>query len=978
MSARGSGAWIILAGAVLLVLTVASAGPTPAGFWAPEGFVAQADTLIRRGGLDLRCGEQDSIAVRVVAGSPEEAFFDASYLRSDVRAFNRSPDATRSPFLVEGCRLVGVDPFYHRVDLPYNRLPRWRGDVLFTFDGTTATLEGGAAQVLELRHPVDRADAAGGARRVAPDEEGARAYTSLLRLSDPGSPEILADAFFVGDVPVLVDRRDVGSAEAVRVNGFRTPPGRMLRLGSGDWLQLVTAGPEPVPGASWTYLVETGDRARTASFVRVRNDRVDRLYPARRLEPLLRPFSQAMDLALQSVPGAAGSSVVTADVRLTVDRELSDALDERVATWCRDFAHPTRPRAVSALVMDAFTGAVVALPSCPGRPELAPFEPLSTRTRERFLRNQNLVSHPVGSAAKPFWTAAVATTWPNFLDFRIEPHPAGPADRVLGCELRAPYHDGHGSDGWTGLEEFLRRSCNRYQVELATAALALGSETTPDECRGPLAPAAFARCFADPLRTRVAAGVSGGATGTGGEAVGTGRVRFCDAVVTTVLSPGMDVVGASCDDLQLVDAAFDPGPALARLANVSVYRDPSPGTLGDGRAPALGDQYRLGRYRVDAWRSVLESLEAAGDTAHLASTALRFSSVSPQATNLALNTVEELRTDWVNLLLGGENSRWSNFELAEATARLVTGRAVRGTLADRVGALQAEAGGPMAGDGGGVADPSGDAPEAAPLLPADAIHPGVRRRVLHAMELVVGPGGTAGRLTPAVGRLKARLGRAVAGGPYDVWVFAKTGTPAVEKFVSSSQQRLVQRLHADGDVAWSGGRIRLGPGVAERIRSEWGEATLRWLQEDVFRPLERDPEAFRVRGGEPPPEHPLYLDEAGRLRARELTDLTVARQGGVLTLAVLAAPRAQGRDAAAATADWIAACPLDPGLRRGILEVPPAAMLDPERAVAVTAAVYLDDLAPGEGSGRAVDLALRIMDDLAEHVEKEIRRKAGR
>ena len=54
--------------------------------------------------------------------------------------------------------------------------------------------------------------------------------------------------------------------------------------------------------------------------------------------------------------------------------------------------------------------------------------------------------------------------------------------------------------------------------------------------------------------------------------------------------------------------------------------------------------------------------------------------MSPQVTNLALNTGEELRTDWVNLLLGGENWRWSNFQLAEAVSRLITERGVPGKL----------------------------------------------------------------------------------------------------------------------------------------------------------------------------------------------------------------------------------------------------------------------------------------------------------
>ena len=60
----------------------------------------------------------------------------------------------------------------------------------------------------------------------------------LVHLKEPGSPEVLADIFFVGRSPVLADRRDVGSGHEVRVNGYRTPPGRMVRLGAGDWIQL--------------------------------------------------------------------------------------------------------------------------------------------------------------------------------------------------------------------------------------------------------------------------------------------------------------------------------------------------------------------------------------------------------------------------------------------------------------------------------------------------------------------------------------------------------------------------------------------------------------------------------------------------------------------------------------------------------------------------------------------------------------------
>lgn len=247
---------------------------------------------------------------------------------------------------------------------------------------------------------------------------------------------------------------------------------------------------------------------------------------------------------------------------------------------------------------------------------------------------------------------------------------------------------------------------------------------------------------------------------------------------------------------------------------------------------------------------------------------------------LALNTVEELRTDWVNLLLGGENSRWSNFELAEAMARLMTGRAVTGELADRI-------------ETGRARD---DEQTTSGFEPIDRamMHPGARRRILHAMERTV-EGGTAARLAGELAELEGRVANALPGRPYDVYVFAKTGTPAVEKFVA-------------------------GPRGTERI----------------------------------------------------------ARQGGVLLLGILAVPRETGRDAAARQNAWVSACSLDPTLRRRILEVPPAELLNGEDAVGITAAIYLDDLEIGEGSGRAIDLAELMIEPLAAYVVREVRRRAAR
>jgi hypothetical protein len=223
-----------------------------------------------------------------------------------------------------------------------------------------------------------------------------------------------------------------------------------------------------------------------------------------------------------------------------------------------------------------------------------------------------------------------------------------------------------------------------------------------------------------------------------------------------------------------------------------------------------------------------------------------------------------------------------------------------------------------------------------------------------------------------VDELRRRLAQAEPE-PYDLYVVAKTGTPAVDKYVSSTQQRLVLRLFSAGDLRWdrNAGRFSLGPTAEARVRREAGPGALRWLRQEVLAPMERDPDAYTVVDDAPVPRHPLYFDASGRLRAREIRDRIIERQGGALILGFLAVPRAQGRDAAARLEDWVSACAGD-GLRRAILEVPPAELIEAETAVALTAAFYIDDLAIGEGSPRAIELAEAAWDAIGEELVRRV------
>ena len=141
-----------------------------------------------------------------------------------------------------------------------------------------------------------------------------------------------------------------------------------------------------------------GSDSRLASFVRVQNDEVDRLYPIDYLRPFVAPFAQAMSTALQA-DGARQAAVDS--VVLTLDRDLGEELTPYgVGVVPFGSRRSNRPRAVSMLVMDAFSGAVRAIPSCPSEADLSASAGLSPADRERLLRNQNLVRHEIGSAGE--------------------------------------------------------------------------------------------------------------------------------------------------------------------------------------------------------------------------------------------------------------------------------------------------------------------------------------------------------------------------------------------------------------------------------------------------------------------------------------------------------------------------------------------------------------------------------------------------
>src|SRR6185436_20873339 len=137
------------------------------------------------------------------------------------------------------------------------------------------------------------------------------------------------------------------------------------------------------------------------------------------------------------------------------------------------------PFAASMTVMDGRTGELLASASWPGQSDLAALPGVSEDEQRRLLVNHNFKRHPIGSAGKPFFYAAVATRHPYLLDFSVEPHmpverpDGGDGEReVFQFFIGSDYKLWPHGDARMDMESALERSCNKFTVELATLALA--------------------------------------------------------------------------------------------------------------------------------------------------------------------------------------------------------------------------------------------------------------------------------------------------------------------------------------------------------------------------------------------------------------------------------------------------------------------------------------------------------------------------
>lgn len=545
-------------------------------------------------------------------------FFESSFLRSDVQAFNNArlpQDLLR--FRYVGEQLASIDPNAHVFRSPQFRRGKWVGQLLYARSTairnlSLQALDGGdpSVEVEELCEPLQnevhktQIDLFTG--RSASEARGA-----IVRFEVPGIGPV-AQVWRMGDGMLL--KMEVGASAEVsaRINGRQVEksPGKIFHLPRNSVLLFED-----------TAVDQRGRERRHAWIVRDSDD-PDVIYDARGSlwrntgrNPLMPRLVRVL-----SVMGANDGPDVDAAVTLTLLRTV----DESAARILRKNAEPAQAGTAGApaaiTLMDATNGALLALPSWPEIDERG----LAEVDAESAPANHNFTRLAIGSVAKVLVAAPILDTHTQLLSLKINARDDKEFDSVLGIPLgRAIKDSRHGSV--LDLRSGIYASSNRFAISLLT----IGSD--------------------DP-------------------GLATAGSRVIDRQFDWY-SLGGPMLEARPPHLLFEPDGRDP---IFTAQSLSWVR----------RMTELYDIYAASTEvqpdkvtRQYIWSYLPPSLQSREDSRLL-------DTVSPEYENLRLEALRrrDFSTVFVPIVLGGGESRWTNVAVAESFATLVLNRPIRAFL----------------------------------------------------------------------------------------------------------------------------------------------------------------------------------------------------------------------------------------------------------------------------------------------------------
>ncbi len=664
-----------------------------------------------------------------VYGDPDAlAYANISHLLEDIRRDDPSI------WTIENGKVTAIEPYRYVQPPPFSERRGWSGSIFYREpaggrDKDVITLTSDAGRVAIRLTPAAPAlitgDPSLGALRLPMDQVGPVAAPLVHVFC--GGGDWMARIWRIGDQAAI----SVGT-DACKVQiGLQT-------------LSVGAMAPIP-PGSSVSFVERSGRR-----FVLTRplaGDAEPTLSApsaagGRTLDPDSGIWAAAADRDYKRalLLGSEGGEGKDDSFRASLDGQLQPALQRGLESFvdALPLNHNDRPRIAAALIMDATTGEVLGMASYPRAKLGESIDPLDAQRRSELRTNYNLEALPIGSAAKPLLAAAILTDQPGLAKLQIAGR-SGPVADLLGLRLSSVF-EGDSKVSRVDFDHFIQNSDNAYAASLLLLSAgdndpALKVQLGPDERFWLCAPSLDCKPQSERVKSIFEA-----SDGHGGfkPAIPDGRTLSWVATFHDLFD------------------ANTAGPGAPR-------GEPKPVRCSNGAGRYGSDQRE-----ASVWRLLLDSrswLNPCG-----------FTETPPAREALGLERPRNFRTDFLTVILGNGEGRWTTVKLAEAYSRLVTGRQIRASFVH------------------------GQPPDRAalPLAPSFTAQP----VITHAMTLVTqGSGTAAGTHMP---KALDGIEQALAKQGLVLGVFSKTGTPALPFAEFTPADKAIDLLIHDD-------RLRLGP-----------------------------------------------------------------------------------------------------------------------------------------------------------------------
>ncbi len=413
-----------------------------------------------------------------------------------------------------------------------------------------------------------------------------------------------------------------------KVNGFdfaawhpNLPPPKFLVLREDDFM----SAPDGI------YLMTYTEESKL-SKVKTVNGRLERAYP----EGESFYYARNLTTSLSDLSRQVGLDEGDGTLRLTLDTRLNRQLFDRIEPVSRRGLPADKRRRVAVTVMDLRSGDLLALASAPSvNPNRS--QGSLPDYQQILYENHNLRTHPMGSAIKPLFAGAALYANPDLADLRVLGGPER-TSQLAGYPFDADIASGGGANS---LPTYLERSSNSFQFYLSLLALAEGE---------------------------------GGLFGTAESFTDDYQIFIGDRQLTT--RPNFGQLLRQEGQLTLVDKLDE--SRLARGFNelFDIFYSSEATTYFESQLwQPMIDWLEVGEQRQRARR------EQNGDTEPQSVQARMSVEASlPDISLIAFDRMSDLRRHFLSTTLGGAEGRLHNVRIAEAFARLATGKMVTARL----------------------------------------------------------------------------------------------------------------------------------------------------------------------------------------------------------------------------------------------------------------------------------------------------------